>query len=118
MDYLTAFLVGGAFCIVGQLLMDHTKLTPPRILVIFVTAGAVLTGLGIYGPLVDAVGTGASVPLPGFGYSLVKGAVEGAAADGWTGALTGGVKNTAAGITAAIAFGYLIALLCTPRTKK
>ena len=118
MDYLKAFLIGGIFCIVGQLLMDHTRLTPPRILVLFVTAGAILTGFGIYGPLIEFAGTGASVPLPGFGYSLVKGAVEGAAAEGWMGALTGGVKNTAAGIAAAIAFGYLIALLCTPRTKK
>ena len=118
MDYLKAFLIGGIFCIVGQLLMDHTRLTPPRILVLFVTAGAILTGLGIYVPLIEFAGTGASVPLPGFGYSLVKGAVEGAAAEGWMGALTGGVKNTAAGIAAAIAFGYLIALLCTPRTKK
>ena len=118
MDYLKAFLIGGIFCVVGQLLMDHTRLTPPRILVLFVTAGAILTGLGIYGPLIEFAGTGASVPLPGFGYSLVKGAVEGAAAEGWMGALTGGVKNTAAGIAAAIAFGYLIALLCTPRTKK
>ncbi len=102
---------------IGQLLISLTRLTPARVLVLFVTAGVVLTGLGLYGPLVELAGAGATVPLTGFGYSLAKGAMEGAAEDGLIGALTGGIKATAAGISAAIVFGYVFALLFRPKTK-
>jgi stage V sporulation protein AE len=117
-DYLLAFLIGGAICTVGQLLMSLTRLTPARILVLFVTAGVVLTALGLYRPVVEIGGAGATVPLTGFGYSLANGAIEGAKNEGILGAVTGGVKATAAGITAAVFFGYLFALLFTPKTKK
>lgn len=118
MDYIYAFIIGGIICTIGQILMDTTKLTPPRILVIFVVLGAVLTGLGIYQPLVEIGKNGATVPLPGFGYALAKGAIEGAAENGFLGALSGALKNTAAGITAAVAFGYIIALVFTPKSKR
>lgn len=117
MDYLWAFLVGGIFCTIGQILMDTTKLTAPRILVIFVVSGAILTGLGIYEPIVQFAKNGATVPLPGFGYALAKGAMEGAK-DGFLGALTGGIKNTAAGVAAAVVFGYLVALIFSPKSKR
>ncbi len=116
MDHLWTFLIGGAICVVGQLLIDGTKLTAPRVLVIFVTIGAILTGLGIYQPLVELAGSGATVPLSGFGYSLTKGAMEAAAKEGLMGALTGGIKNTAAGVAAAIVFGYLVALTFSPKS--
>ena len=116
MDYLWAFLIGGAICVIGQILMDTTRLTPPRILVIFVVAGAVLTGLGLYQPIVELAGSGATVPLPGFGYNLAKGTMEAVAKDGLLGLLSGGVKNTAAGVAVAIAFGYLIALIFSPKS--
>lgn len=116
-DLLICFAVGGALCTVGQLLISLTRLTPARVLVIFVTAGAVLTGIGVYEPLVKLAGAGATVPLTGFGYTLAKGAIEGAGEKGLLGALTGGIKATAAGITAAIVFGYVIALLFRPKTK-
>lgn len=118
MDYFYAFIIGGVICVIGQILMDATKLTPPRILVIFVVAGAILTGLGLYQPIVDLAKNGATVPLPGFGYSLAKGAMEGAAKDGFMGAISGGIKNTAAGITAAVVFGYFIALVFSPKSKR
>lgn len=117
MDYVWSFLVGGAICAFGQLLMDKTKLTAPRILVLFVVLGAVLEGLQVYQPLVDLAKSGATVPLPGFGYALAKGAIEGAG-KGFLGALTGGIKATAAGVAAAIAFGYLIALVFSPKSKR
>jgi len=117
MEYLYAFLIGGIICVIGQILMDTTKLTAPRILVIFVVSGAILTGLGIYQPIVDLAKNGATVPLPGFGYSLAKGAMDGAK-DGFMGVLSGGLKNTAAGVTAAVVFGYLIALIFTPKSKR
>lgn len=116
-DYLWAFIIGGALCTIGQLLISLTRLTPARVLVLFVTAGVVMTGLGIYGPLVKLGGAGATVPLTGFGYSLAKGALEGVKTDGLIGALTGGIKATAAGVAAAIVFGYGIALIFRPRTK-
>lgn len=118
MDYLYGFIIGGIICTIGQILMDATKLTPPKILVIFVVSGAILTGLGLYEPLVEMGRNGATVPLPGFGYSLTKGAIEGAAESGWLGALSGAIKNTAAGITAAVVFGYLIALIFSPKSKR
>ena len=116
-DYLIAFAVGGAICAIGELLMCYTRLTPARILVIFVTAGVVLTAVGLYKPLVEIAGAGATVPLTGFGYSLATGAIEGAQNEGLIGAITGGIKATAAGIAAAVLFGYLFALIFTPKTK-
>ncbi len=110
-DCLYAFLVGGAFCLVGQVLIDYTKLTPARILVAYVVSGVVLTGLGCYDPLVKTAGAGATVPLTGFGYCLAKGVEEAVEQHGLIGALTGGVTGAAAGIAAAIVFGYLMALL-------
>lgn len=117
MQYLWAFLIGGAICTVGQLLLSFTRLTSARILVLFVVSGVALGGLGIYEPLVDFAGAGASVPLLGFGNALAKGAIEGAREHGLLGALSGGLSATAAGISAAILFGWLAALIFRPRTK-
>ena len=117
MDYLRAFLCGGVLCVIGQLLIDKTKLTPSRILVCYVTAGVVLGALGLYQPLVDWGGAGATVPLTGFGHLLAKGVREAVAKDGFLGALTGGATAAAGGITAAIFFGFLIALVCKPKPK-
>jgi stage V sporulation protein AE len=117
MEYLYAFLIGGAICVIGQILIDTTKLTTPRILVIFVVAGAILTGLGLYEPLVKLAKNGATVPLPGFGYSLAKGAMEGAE-KGFMQVLSGGLKNTAAGLTAAVVFGYIVSLVFSPKSKR
>lgn len=118
MDYLKAFLVGGAICALGQILLSRTSLASPRILVLFVTAGVALGALGLYQPLVDFAGAGASIPLTGFGNTLAQGAIDGAKEGGVLGAFTGGIKATAAGISAAILFGYLNAVLFTPKTKK
>ena len=115
MGYVYTFFIGGAICAVGQLLIDGTKLTAPRILVIFVVAGAVLQSLNLYQPLVDIAGSGATVPLPGFGYALAKGAMEGAET-GFLEAITGGLKATAAGVTVAITGGYLISLVFNPKS--
>lgn len=118
MQLLKAFVVGGLICIIGQILIDKTKLTPARILVIFVTTGAILGGLGIYKYVVDFAGAGATVPLTGFGYNLSKGAIEGVKQYGLVGAFIGGVKNAAGGIAAAIFFGYLASLISKPKIKK
>lgn len=118
MEHLYVFVIGGIICVIGQILLDTTKLTAPRILVLFVVSGAILTGLGIYGDLVALAKNGATVPLPGFGYALAKGAMEGAKSDGFLGAVSGGVKNAAAGITAAIVFGYFIAIFFSPKSKR
>lgn len=118
MQYLWTFLVGGALCAVAQLLIDKCKLTPARILVIYVTAGTFLTLFGWYEPLVEFAGAGATIPLTGFGYTLAKGAAKGVAEKGLLGALTGGVTGAAAGIAAAIVFGYIIALIFRPKPKK
>ena len=115
---LKCFVVGGIICIIGQILIDKTKLTPARILVIFVTTGAILDGLGIYQYLVDFAGAGATVPLTGFGYNLAKGAIEGVRQSGLIGAFTGGIKAASGGIAAAIFFGYLAALISKPKMKK
>lgn len=115
---LRCFIVGGLICIVGQILIDKTKLTSARILVIFVTAGVILGGLGIYKYLVDFAGAGATVPLTGFGYNLAKGAIEGVKTSGLIGAFTGGVKAAAGGIAAAVFFGYIAALISKPKIKK
>ena len=118
MQILRAFIVGGLICVVGQILIDKTKLTPARILVIFVTTGAILGGLGIYKYLVDFAGAGATVPLTGFGYNLSKGAIEAVKENGIIGAFTGGVKASAGGIAAAIFFGYIASLIAKPKIKK
>ncbi|HAZ38066.1 MAG TPA: stage V sporulation protein AE [Clostridiaceae bacterium] len=118
MDYIRAFIVGGTMCLIGQILMDKTKLTPARILVSFVTAGVILGALGIYEPIYKYGKAGASVPLPGFGYALAKGAIKDVEKYGLIGAFTGGLKATAAGVSAAIFFGYIMALVSKPRTKK
>lgn len=115
---LKCFVVGGLICVIGQILIDKTKLTPARILVIFVTTGAILGGLGIYKYLVDFAGAGATVPLTGFGYNLAKGAIEGVNKTGLVGAFTGGVKAAAGGIAAAVFFGYLASLISKPKMKK
>lgn len=115
---LKCFIIGGLICVIGQILIDKTKLTPARILVIFVTTGAILGGLGIYQYLVDFAGAGATVPLTGFGYNLAKGAIEGVKQSGLIGAFTGGVKAAAGGIAAAVFFGYLAALISKPKMKK
>ena len=115
MEYIWAFLIGGAFCVVGQILLDTTPLTAPRILVIFVLLGVLLQAVQLYEPIVKLAGTGATVPLPGFGYSLAKGAMEGAQR-GFLGALTGAVENTAAGIATAIVFGYIVSLIFNPKS--
>lgn len=117
MLYVRAFLVGGAICTIGQLLLSLTRLTPPRILVLFVTLGVLLGGLGIYEPLAAFAGAGATVPLTGFGYTLAKGAIEAVQRDGLLGAFTGGLKAASGGIAAAVAFGYLVALLARSKTK-
>ena len=115
--YLKAFLVGGLICVVGQILIQTTKLTSARILVLFVVSGVILTALGFYKPLVDFAGAGATVPLTGFGYSLAMGAIEAVNKYGVLGALAGGVTRAAAGISAAIVFGLLNALIFKPHAK-
>lgn len=115
---IKAFLVGGALCAVGEVLLMKTKLTSARILVLYVVSGVVLTAIGLYKPLVDFAGAGATTPLTGFGYSLATGAIQGVNKMGLLGALTGGIRNTAAGIAAAILFGLLNALIFTPKAKK
>lgn len=118
MQLLYAFLVGGVICIIGQVLIDKTKLTPARILVMYVTLGAVLGGLGIYQYLVEFAGAGATVPLTGFGYNLAKGAKEAVNQYGFVGAFIGGTKAAAGGIAAAIFFGYIASLISKPKMKK
>ena len=114
---LKAFLVGGAFCVIGQLLIDTTRLTPARILTSYVVAGVILGAVGVYQPLADWAGAGACVPLTGFGNTLAKGVREAVKEQGILGALTGGLKASAAGIAAAVFFGFLVALLCNPKDK-
>ena len=115
---LKCFVTAGVICVIGQILIDKTKLTPAKILVIFVTTGAILGGLGVYQYLVDFAGAGATVPLTGFGYNLAKGAIEAVQEMGLVGAFVGGVKAAAGGIAAAIFFGYLAALISKPKMKK
>ncbi len=115
---LKCFVVGGLICVIGQILIDKTKLTPARILVLFVTVGAILGGLGIYKYLIDFAGAGATVPLTGFGANLAKGAMQEVQNSGLLGAFIGGVKASAGGIAAAIFFGYLASLIAKPKIKK
>ena len=117
MDYLKAFLVGGILCLIGQILIDKTSLTPARILVSYVVAGVFLTAVGIYSPLVDFAGAGATVPLTGFGYCLANGIQEAVDADGFLGIFTGGLKATAGGITAAVVGGLLASLIFKAKDK-
>lgn len=117
MEYVKAFAVGGGLCLVGQILIDKTRLTPARILVSYVVLGVILGGLGVYEPLADFAGAGATVPLTGFGNTLAKGVREAVDQQGFLGIFTGGLKATAGGITAAITAGLLAALLFRPRDK-
>ena len=118
MEYLKAFLCGGLLCLIGQVLIDRTQLTPARILTGSVVAGVFLSAVGLYQPLADWGGAGATVPLTGFGHSLAKGVEKAVAEKGWLGVLTGGLSGTAAGITAAVTLGILMALLCKPGDKR
>lgn len=115
MTYLAAFVVGGLICVAGQLLMDLTPLTPAHVLVLFVVTGAVLSGLGWYQPLVDYAGAGASVPLLGFGHTLVTGTLEDVQKLGLLGVFSGGLRASAVGISAAVVFGLLISIVCNPK---
>ena len=117
MDYIKAFFVGGAICVIAQLLIDYTRLTPAKILVSFVVLGVILGGIGLYEPLVKFAGAGASVPLLGFGNTLARGVREAVAEKGFLGILTGGLKATAGGITVAIVSGLIVSLIFKPRDK-
>ena len=117
MDYLKAFFIGGCICLIGQILIDKTKLTPARILVSFVVAGVFLGAVGIYKPFAEFAGAGATVPLTGFGYTLAKGVKEAVNAKGFLGIFIGGLKATAGGITAAITAGLLASLLFKAKDK-
>ena len=116
-DYVKAFVFGGLICVVGQLLIDFTKLTPARILVSFVVAGVVLSAVGLYGPFAEFAGAGASVPLTGFGHVLVEGVRKAVREKGLLGALTGGLSGAAAGISAAMLFGLIVAAISKPSSK-
>lgn len=115
--YFTVFLVGGLICVLGQLLMDLTPLTPAHVLVLFVVLGAILSGLGLYQPLVDIAGAGATVPLLGFGHSLVTGTIEDVNSFGFIGIFSGGLRATASGVMAAVVFGFFMSILFDPKGK-
>lgn len=117
MEFIKAFLVGGIICVIGQLLIDFTKLTPARILVSFVILGVILGGLGLYQPLVDFAGAGATVPLTGFGNTLVQGTKEAIREDGALGILTGPLSSASAGITAAMLSGLVVSFVTKPKSK-
>lgn len=117
MDYLKAFIVGGLLCVIGQILIDKTKLTPARILVCYVVIGVFLGAIGVYKPLVEFAGAGATVPLTGFGYNLAKGVKEAVQQDGFIGIFTGGLKASAGGITAAVIAGLLASLIFKAKDK-
>lgn len=117
MEFLKAFVVGGLICVIGQILLDRTKLTNGKIMVLFLVVGAFLTAIGVYGPIVEFAGAGATVPISGFGYALAKGAMDEVTGGGIMGAFAGGIHATASGITAAIVFGYLAALTSNPKSK-
>lgn len=118
MEFLRAFLCGGIFCAIGQILIDKTRLTPARILVGYVVAGVILQAVGVYGPIADWGGAGATVPLTGFGANLAKGVQQAVGQQGWLGIFTGGLTASAAGVGAAVLFGFLAALLCKPGEKR
>lgn len=117
MDYLMAFLVGGLICAIAQIIMDATKLQTPYILVGYVTAGVILTGLGIYDKVVKIGKAGATIPLSGFGYSLAQGVVKGVESKGFWGIFSGGAEATATGVAAAVIFGYLVAIIFNPKGR-
>jgi len=117
MDYLKAFIIGGILCVIGQILIDKTKLTPARILVSYVVIGVLLGGIGLYEPLVKFAGAGATVPLTGFGYNLAKGTRDAIIENGFLGIFMGGLKATAGGIAAAIVAGLLASLIFKPKDK-
>lgn len=117
MEYVKAFIVGGLLCLIGQILIDKTKLTPARILVSYVVVGVFLGAIGVYKPLAEFAGAGATVPLTGFGYSIAKGVKEAVQEDGFLGVLTGGLKATAGGITAAILAGLIASFLFKAKDK-
>lgn len=118
MEYLNAFLCGGILCAIGQIFIDKTQLTPARILTGYVVVGVLLSALGLYQPIAEWGGAGASVPLTGFGHSLAKGVRLAVAEKGWLGVLTGGLSATAGGIAAAVVFGVVMAVLFKPNTKR
>lgn len=117
MEYIKAFVCGGLICVVGQILIDKTKLTPARILTAYVVAGVFLTAIGVYAPLVDFAGAGATVPLTGFGYALARGVARAVADKNFLGIFTGGLTATAGGVGAAIAFALLVALIFKPKSR-
>ena len=117
MNYLWAFLIGGALCVVGQLLIDYTKLTPARILVMYVVAGVILEAVGVYGYLADFAGAGATVPLTGFGYTIATGVKKAIYEYGFLGIFTGGLTATAGGITAAIVISYIVSLFAKSKSQ-
>ncbi len=117
MDYLKAFLIGGLLCVIGQILIDKTKLTPARILVAYVVFGVFLSGIGLYSYIADFAGAGATVPLTGFGHTLAKGVREAVDKDGILGVFTGGLKSTAGGITAAVVSGLVVSLIFKAKDK-
>lgn len=116
--YIWAFVIGGLLCVIAQILIDRTKLTPARILVIYVVAGVILGAVGLYEPLAEFAGAGATTPLTGFGYLIAKGVKEAVDSDGLLGALTGGLSAAAGGIAAAIVFGYLACLIAKGKPKE
>ena len=118
MEYVNAFLCGGILCAIGQILIDKTKLTPARILTGYVVAGVLLGAIGVYQPIADWGGAGATVPLTGFGFSLAKGVQKAVAEKGWLGVFTGGLTATAGGIAAAVVFGVVMALIFKPGDKR
>jgi stage V sporulation protein AE len=118
LDYVKVFFTGGVICVIAQILMDKTKLMPARILVIYVTVGTFLTGLGIYDYVVDFGGSGATVPLIGFGYALGKGVMEEVSKSGFIGVFTGGLTATSGALAAALLFGYLAAIIFNPKDTK
>ena len=117
MEFLKAFIVGGLICVIGQILIDKTKLSSARILVSFVVAGAILSGLNLYQPIIDFAGTGATVPISGFGHALAKGVKTAIDEEGFLGIFTGGITATAAGISAALIFAIFAALIAKPKEK-
>ncbi len=117
MDYIKAFIIGGGLCLIGQLLIDLTGLTPAKILVSYVVAGVILGAIGIYQPFIDFAGAGASIPLTGFGNTLAKGVREAVSENGFIGIFTGGLKSTAGGITAAIIAGMIVSFVFKPKDK-
>jgi stage V sporulation protein AE len=117
LEYLWAFVIGGVLCVIGQLLIDFTKLTPARILVGYVVAGVIISAVGLYQPLVDFAGCGATVPLTGFGHLLAKGVRQAIGSDGFIGILTGGLTAAAGGIAASVFFGYVVSLFAKPKMR-